>query len=77
VSFPVGWDDLDAITPADFTIHNAVEHLGNGNPWAEHLPSPQHLGPDLIAEGHEIPVARVQAMHEGKRRARAARSKQE
>jgi hypothetical protein len=27
----------------------------------------------LVAEGHAIPVARVQAMHEGKRRARARR----
>jgi len=25
-----------------------------------------------VEEGHAIPVARVQAMHEGKRRARAA-----
>ena len=31
------------------------------------------LGADLVAEGHAIPVARVQAMHEGKRRARARR----
>jgi bifunctional non-homologous end joining protein LigD len=29
---------------------------------------------DLIEEGHAIPVARVQAMHEGKRRARARRA---
>jgi len=28
---------------------------------------------DLVAAGHEIPIARVQAMHEGKRRARARR----
>ena len=27
---------------------------------------------DLVAEGHTIPIARVQAMHEGKRRKRAA-----
>ena len=33
----------------------------------------QRLSADLIAEGHTIPIARVQAMHEGKRRARAAR----
>ena len=37
-------------------------------------PTPQHLDDDLIAEGHEIPVARVQAMHEGKRRKRASGS---
>jgi hypothetical protein len=29
---------------------------------------------DLIEEGRAIPVARVQAMHEGKRRARARRN---
>jgi DNA primase len=74
VSFPVDWDDLDAIVPADFTIHTALEKLGDRDPWAEHLPEPQRLAPDLIAEGHAIPVARVQAMHEGKRRARAARA---
>jgi DNA ligase D len=73
VSFPVDWEDLDAITPADFTIHTALERLGKRDPWAEHMPRPQRLAPDLIAEGHGIPVARVQAMHEGKRRARVAR----
>ena len=39
--------------------------------WDEQLPAPQELPADLVAEGHEIPVARVQAMHEGKRRKRA------
>ena len=73
VSFPVAWDDLDAIAPADFTIHSALKQLGDRDPWAEHMPDPQRLPPGLIAEGHSIPVARVQAMHEGKRRARAAR----
>jgi bifunctional non-homologous end joining protein LigD len=37
------------------------------------MPEPQRLSPELIEEGRAIPVARVQAMHEGKRRARAAR----
>jgi bifunctional non-homologous end joining protein LigD len=37
------------------------------------MPGPQPLDPDLVAEGHTIPVARVQAMHEGKRRAKARR----
>jgi hypothetical protein len=32
--------------------------------------SPQRLPADLVAEGHEIPIARVVAMHEGKRRKR-------
>ena len=38
------------------------------------MPSPQRLSADLVAEGHEIPVARVAAMHEGKRRKRAAKA---
>jgi hypothetical protein len=38
------------------------------------MPEPQPLPADLVAEGHAIPVARVQAMHEGKRRARARRT---
>ena len=74
VSFPVAWDDLDSVSPRDFTVHNAVELLGDRDPWAEHMPAPQQLSADLIAEGHAIPVARVQAMHEGKRRARARRT---
>ena len=43
VSFPVAWDDLDAISPGDFTIHTAVRHLGDRDPWAEQLPAPQPL----------------------------------
>ena len=74
VSFPVSWDDLDDITPADFTVHTALRQLGDRDPWAAQMPAPQQLGADLIEEGHAIPVARVQAMHEGKRRARARRS---
>ena len=74
VSFPVGWDDLDAVTPADFTIRTAPAKLGDHDRWAEHMPPAQHLAEELIAEGHAIPVARVQAMHEGKRRARARRT---
>lgn len=70
VSFPVDWDDLDNITPADFTIHNAPALLDGRDPWAERMPPPHTLGADLIAEGHTIPIARVVAMHEGKRRKR-------
>jgi DNA ligase D len=72
VSFPVSWDDLDAIAPRDFTVHTALDRLGDADPWAAQMVAPQHLSADLIAEGHAIPVARVQAMHDGKRRARAA-----
>jgi len=39
--------------------------------WAGELPAPQALAADLVEEGRAIPVARVQAMHEGKRRKRA------
>ncbi|MCT9930760.1 ATP-dependent DNA ligase [Planotetraspora sp. A-T 1434] len=74
VSFPVAWADLDRVTPADFTVHTAARLLGDGDPWAELMPEPQRLPADLIEEGHTIPVARVQAMHEGKRRARARRA---
>ncbi|MEV7968447.1 ATP-dependent DNA ligase [Sphaerisporangium sp. NPDC088356] len=73
VSFPVTWEDLDRVTPADFTIRTAAGLLGDGDPWAELMPEPQRLPADLVEEGHTIPVARVQAMHEGKRRARARR----
>ena len=71
VSFPVSWDSLDDVSPGDFTVHNALDALGDADPWAESMPAPQSLPADLVAEGHEIPVARVQAMHEGKRRKRA------
>jgi bifunctional non-homologous end joining protein LigD len=73
VSFPVDWDDLDDIAPADFTVHTALRHLGDGDPWAAQMPGPQQLSADLVEEGRAIPVARVQAMHEGKRRARDRR----
>ncbi|MBV9196246.1 MAG: ATP-dependent DNA ligase [Solirubrobacterales bacterium] len=71
VSFPVTWDELDRVAPTDFTIHTVPALLRGGNPWADRLPDPQSLPADLIEEGRAIPVARVQAMHEGKRRARA------
>lgn len=73
VSFPVAWDALDDVTPADFTVHTAPGLLKDDDPWASAMPEPQPLHPDLVADGHTIPVARVQAMHEGKRRAKARR----
>ena len=73
VSFPVGWEDLDHVVPADFTVHNAAELLDGADPWTDRMPPAQELNADLVAEGHTIPVARVQAMHEGKRRARSRR----
>lgn len=74
VSFPVAWDDLDRVTPGDFTVHTAPRLLAAGNPWADAMPAPQELPESLVEEGHTIPVARVQAMHEGKRRARERRT---
>jgi bifunctional non-homologous end joining protein LigD len=70
VSFPVAWEDLDSVTPRDFTVRTAAKLLGDADPWADRMPPPQRLGADLVEEGRAIPVARVQAMHEGKRRAR-------
>ena len=74
VSFPVPWDELDGVTPADFTVRTAPPLLAGGAPWAGQMPGPQTLSADLIDEGRAIPIARVQAMHEGKRRARARRT---
>ena len=73
VSFPVSWDELDRVTPSDFTIQTVPALLRGRNPWADYLPEPQSLPADLIEEGRAIPIARVQAMHEGKRRALARR----
>jgi DNA ligase D-like protein (predicted polymerase) len=75
VSFPVTWDELDRVGPADFTVHTAGRLIAAGDPWADQMPAPQPLSPDLIEEGRAIPVARAQAMHEGKRRARARRAR--
>jgi len=74
VSFPVAWDELERVSPADFTVRTAAAQLADGDPWAERMPEPQALPTELIEEGRTIPVARVQAMHEGKRRARARRT---
>ena len=75
VSFPVAWQDLDRVAPADFTLRTAAGQVGAGDPWAVNMPPPQRLDSDLVEEGRAIPVARVQAMHEGRRRLRARRSR--
>jgi DNA primase len=72
VSFPISWAELDDVVPADFTIHTAPELLAERPQSA--LPAVQRIPADLVAEGHTIPVARVQAMHAGLRRARARRA---
>ncbi|MFB4272586.1 DNA polymerase domain-containing protein [Nonomuraea sp. GTA35] len=73
VSFPLAWSELERVSPRDFTVRTAPGLLKDADPWAEHMPGPQRLPADLVEEGHTIPIARVQAMHEGKRRARARR----
>jgi DNA ligase D-like protein (predicted polymerase) len=67
VSAPIGWEALDAVRPEDFTVRSA----DFPTEWTAELPEPQVLPADLLAEGHTIPIARVAAMHEGKRRKRA------
>jgi bifunctional non-homologous end joining protein LigD len=74
VSFPIEWSELDGTDPRDFTIGTAVEALRVRPDWASLLPEPQQLDAGLVEEGRGIPIARVQAMHEGKRRARARRA---
>jgi bifunctional non-homologous end joining protein LigD len=71
VSYPLAWENLDGIEPRDFTVHTVPALVGSGDPWRAQLPGPQRLSDDLVEEGRAIPVARVQAMHEGKRRKRA------
>ncbi|HKN95650.1 MAG TPA: ATP-dependent DNA ligase, partial [Pseudonocardiaceae bacterium] len=48
VSFPLAWDQLDDVTPEDFTIHTAPGLLGDRDPWAESMPEPQALDPGLV-----------------------------
>ena len=73
VSFPLPWDDLTSVRPADFTVTTVVDRLAGTDPWTALMPAPQMLDPGLVEEGHTIPIARVAAMHEGKRRAKARR----
>ncbi len=74
---PVRWADLGGVSPRDFTIRTVPDLLGDSDWWADLMPEPQRLPVDLVAEGHEIPIARVAAMHEGKRRARARQTDSE
>jgi DNA ligase D-like protein (predicted polymerase) len=73
VSFPLEWDELEQISPGDFTVHTALDALDGRPSWEQSMPAPQQLPAELIEFGRTIPVARVAAMHEGKRRARARR----
>jgi bifunctional non-homologous end joining protein LigD len=77
VSFPLAWDDLAGASPAEFTILTVPRLLGDTDPWVALMPPPQVLDRGLVEEGHTIPVARVAAMHAGKRRARSRRAESE
>ena len=74
VSFPLDWADLEHVAPSDFTVHTALDAMADRPSWSDAMPAPQRLPLDLVEFGRTIPVARVAAMHEGKRRARAKRS---
>ena len=80
-SFPLTWAELERVQPGDFTIRNAVDRLRDDDTgaqaWTAAMAAPQTLPGDLVAEGHEIPIARVAAMHEGKRRKREERHQAE
>jgi bifunctional non-homologous end joining protein LigD len=71
VSAPLSWSELDDVRPGDVTVRTAAARFGDDDPWTATLPEPQALPDDLVAEGHTIPIARVAAMHEGRRRKRA------
>jgi DNA primase len=73
VSFPLPWAELDAAAPGDFTLRTAPALLADRDVWADLQPAAQPLAGELVDEGRTIPIARVRAMHEGKRRKRAAR----
>ena len=45
VSFPVSWDELDRVTPMDFTVHTVPALIGSGNPWTDRCPSPSRCPP--------------------------------
>lgn len=75
VSFPLPWDRIEDVTPRDFTLHTTPLLLDDADPWAELMPPVQELDAGLVEEGRTIPIARVQAMHEGKRRARERRDR--
>jgi DNA ligase D-like protein (predicted polymerase) len=74
VSFPLSWDDLDGLDPRAFTVRTAPALLAGRDPWAEALAAVQPLPADVLEEGRALPVPRVVAMHEGKRRAREKRA---
>lgn len=72
VSFPLAWDEVDDVVPGRFTVRTAPGILDGRDPWAELMPPAQAVPAVLVEEGRTIPVPRVAAMHEGKRRKRGS-----
>ncbi|HEX4978714.1 MAG TPA: hypothetical protein VFV35_01495 [Acidimicrobiales bacterium] len=68
VSFPVLWDDLDRVSPRDFTIFTAPALLEAADPWVASMPAVARLPQVLVDEGREHPAPRIEAMAEGRRR---------
>ena len=73
VSFPVALGRPRRRRAADFTVHTALDSSATRDPWAERCPS-RSVPADLVAEGHEIPIApraghaRGQAPQAGRRK---------
>jgi bifunctional non-homologous end joining protein LigD len=73
VSFPLSWDELDDVVPAQFTLRTAPDLLGARDPWVESMPEPQTLPDDLVEEGRTIPVARLLGLQYGRERKKRER----
>jgi DNA ligase D len=50
VSFPVPWEDIERVTPQDFTIANVPGRIGHDDPWRDMMPPTQRLPGDLTRE---------------------------
>ena len=50
VSFPVAWDELEQISPQEFTVQTAPRLLEKRPAWADLLPMPQVVSRGLIEE---------------------------
>jgi DNA ligase D len=74
VSFPVSWDELDDVTPGDFTLHTALRLLGDRDPWRDAMPGPQKLDAGLIEEATPSRSPGSRPCTRAKRRARARRA---
>lgn len=64
VSFPVTWDDLPEVSPGDFTIHSAIDHLTSdaATPWLESVEVNRSIPSELLAEGLDLVTGPVHGM---------------